>query len=224
MTDLSDKHKQVYNLWLKAVRSNQNLPWQPRLSLSGLDEEDTLALMKLESFFNRHKHINISDYFNAPFIIGAESKHVPLKYYTTPKAHKAYSTYVDTHLEFPVIPTKEHLKTVTFILSYCLEHNITVEEYFADVNGGHVPIFLHHIKQRKFHPVFMFTSATAEKALSNPDSAQIFRYYLNEKRWKLIEKMRTAYTIDEQLKTAVNALIYAVDQKTTLNKTLKTNK
>lgn len=225
MTSLSEKHLQLYNFWLRAVRGCRNQPWRPKVGLDNFSSEDTLALLKLESFFNRHSYIDPEDFFRAPFKVSTQEGFLPLTFFTTPKAQSTYKTYARLYLDFPTIPTKEHLKTITFIASYCKQMNLTLDEYFGEKSDSrHIPLFLQHIKYRKFHPIFALYSSIASDILNNKDSNQLLQFYLGERRWESLMKIQKLLNTDDQLHQVVSALMGAVEKQVLLSKQLKTTK
>lgn len=88
--------KTIYNEHLKESRKSKNKPYKIRKDFSKISEQTELVLKRLSSLFEKHKEINISDFFRAPYSVYSDSESFPLKFYTTQKAISIYKIYMES--------------------------------------------------------------------------------------------------------------------------------
>ena len=140
----------VYNNYLIITRSVKNKPWKARVDFSNFDEGKLIQCRKVSKKLLKYPHVNIRDFFYAPFFEDKDM-HVNLDFYATPKAMNAYMKYMK-HLEaLPPDDTESMIRTsrsFIFIRDYILKNNLSVSEYFNKKDGNQYTCLM-HLKERK---------------------------------------------------------------------------
>ena len=90
MSSLSFFEQNIYNTYLKALRSNKG--FTPRKKFDNLDDEKYTLIKKISQTL-KNKKIDPIIFFNAPYKLHLE-KHVPLKFYSTFGAISTYKKYI----------------------------------------------------------------------------------------------------------------------------------
>ena len=88
MNQLTEKQKQIYNLYLKAYRQNNNQPFRAKKNFSDIEknEKKIFELAKLEKIFQKYPAFFSQKYFDAPYKIhNDEKKYYSLNFYSSPK-------------------------------------------------------------------------------------------------------------------------------------------
>lgn len=148
---ITDFEKQIYNKYLAISRIKQNKPFRIRKDFSGFEEtEHYFYIKRLSHFFNRFNHINLDQFFEAPYHI-YEDKWFDLKFYTSQRALKVYTMHLQkTKLNPP--DSDEQLygirKSLEYIIHFCDRENIPVDNYTTHVTNN-LPTCLLHLKQCK---------------------------------------------------------------------------
>tara|TARA_E500000318_G_scaffold106372_1_gene114285 strand:+ start:2526 stop:3179 length:654 start_codon:yes stop_codon:yes gene_type:complete len=126
--------KNIYNIYLKTTRSQQNKPWRPRENFDKLSPVDEEYLKKISSIL-KDRNINAELYFNAPYELWEDKQFYPLEYFTKFKAIKAYNLWVekmfyeDPDSDVVVNMVKEGFH---YIFNKCKENNLkSIESYFS---------------------------------------------------------------------------------------------
>lgn len=92
----TDLEKTIYNEYLKESRKSKNKPYKIRKNFSKINESTKLSLKRLSNLFTKHKEIDISDFFKAPYSVYSESETFLLKFYTTQKAITVYKIFIES--------------------------------------------------------------------------------------------------------------------------------
>ena len=170
---LTDFEKFIYNKHLSCSKKNQNKPYTLRKDFSNLDDSATLYVKKLSMFFNKFKHIDIEDFFNAPYKIYTDEKYFDLKFYISPKAINTYNVYkkqkevIDPDSIESLQFTQSSLK---FIKEYCKDKKISYADYLDFIDTGDtLPAFITHLQTHKIN----FYSLMGHGDLLK----KIYRYY-----------------------------------------------
>lgn len=148
---ISDFQKSIYNLYLRALRTNNNKPFRAKKDFKKVKDSDILELNKLEKFFTRYPHLFKSAYFDAPYIIykNDEKKFFGLSFYSSYKALTTCLAYFkilakgdpDSQMDF----LKESLK---FVTDFCIEKKIRLASY-VDYCSIAQQDCLKHLKEHK---------------------------------------------------------------------------
>jgi len=164
--------KIIYNAFLKVSRSKQSLPYRLRKHWEGFEESIAYPYtVKLKNLFTRNKHIDVFDFFNAPYTIYPGESGFDLSFYTSQKAIKIYSMYMKKQLTQS--PDSEYhlnhiLKGLKFIKKFCISKNINIEEYISfKENTQHS--FIIHLKRRFVSVYNLFAFKNFESIIKNCD-------------------------------------------------------
>ena len=163
--------KNVYNTFLRISRSRQNKPFKLRKDFSEFDETDNVCIQKLELFFNRFKHIDLDDFFKAPFEVYLDNKSFDLKFYTTQRALKVYTLYMQRQADKSpdcddqLYSIKSSLK---YISSWCNTNNIHPGAYIEHMTNN-TNTFLLHLKQHKVNIYTLFAFENFDDVISSID-------------------------------------------------------
>ena len=149
---MTDFQKLIYNTYLRVSRTQAGQPFKYRKDFSDVDERIVLLTLKLAAFFNQYKHVNLEDFFIAPFKIYPGEK-VYLEFYLTQKAIKVYTLYREMlHDMSPDCDEQVQsiLSSLQFIQDFCIQHKLKVSEYLDFTEeGASVPSFILHLKDRQ---------------------------------------------------------------------------
>ena len=92
---VTEEEKNVYNTYLRISRTKQGEPYKVRKNFYKFEDTDKHTYTRrIARLFNKHRNIKWNDFFNAPYDLYPDDDQFDLKFYTTPKAVKAYSLYV----------------------------------------------------------------------------------------------------------------------------------
>jgi len=95
----TDLEKALYNEHLRESKRAKNQPYMLRKNFNKLSTTVELSLKKLSAFFEKHKEINPSEFFRAPYKIYSTEEYFDLKFYTSQKAitvYKIFKQSIDT--------------------------------------------------------------------------------------------------------------------------------
>lgn len=143
--------KNVYNTFLRTSRSQQGKGFSYRKNFDGFDPVKTAQLQKINNLLLQYPHINIDDFFTAPYKAYDDvGSYYDLKFFTTRKAITAYTQYMK-RLDRLDPDSPEMLERVAqslkFIKKFCKDKDIPCSEYFEYQDGAY-PTCLMHIKHR----------------------------------------------------------------------------
>ncbi len=136
---MNQLEKNIYNKYLVVTRSKQNKPFTLRKDFHDFEESTSYSYVhKLSSFFIRFPQIDPQQYFEAPFKIYPDEEYFDLKFYSSQKAIKAYSLYMQQlQDQMPDDPAQLEFikKSLRFIAAYCNENKIKFLEYINHKQG-----------------------------------------------------------------------------------------
>jgi hypothetical protein len=92
----TDFEKLIYNEFLKESRKAKNQPYRLRKDFTKIDNTTQLSLKKLSYFFIKHKDINPTEFFKAPYQIYSPEETFRITFYTTQKAIHVYKIYKES--------------------------------------------------------------------------------------------------------------------------------
>jgi hypothetical protein len=160
MNQLTEKQKQIYNLYLKSYRQNKNEPFRAKKNFSDIekDEKKIFQLAKIEKIFQKYPAFSSQKYFDAPYkIYNDEKPYYSLSFYSSQKGISTCLAFLqllkdsepETQFEF----FKESYK---FIAKFCIEKEISFSEYpkFCSVAQNDCLI---HLKQHKISWYVVFS-------------------------------------------------------------------
>ena len=144
--------QQIYNKFHAVTRSCMNKPFKLRKDFTGFEEkhpDKIFYLKKLSLFFNRFKHISPDDFFKAPFDIYQDVSDFDLKFYTSQRALKVYTMYIQKR-EMKSPDSDDQLasikKSLEYILRFCNNNKINIDQYTKHTTGN-IPTFVQHLKE-----------------------------------------------------------------------------
>jgi len=191
--------KCVYNAYLCTTRKMMNKPFRPRKDFEGFEENvQFVQCSKLEEFFSKHPHIDMNEYFAAPFKI-IDGFSPDLSFYNSLKAVRCYTNWQKMKVGED-IDGEEYLQkakdSFSFILKFCLEEKIPVREYLH--SSKVVPHWLIHLKNHQTIPYVLFGWDSFRREIENlpPDVTELFvsdlseKYYAYKKKYNDSKKMR----------------------------------
>jgi hypothetical protein len=148
---MTENEKRIYNAYLATTRSIQNKPFRIRKDFSKFPEDKLYHVQRIANFFRRFPHINIEDYFKAPFIIyPEETETFGLDFFSSMRAIRIYTLYMKKlDSQNPDNPeTLEIIKKgLKFIGFFCIENEISVDNYLTHKEYAAYS-WLKHYKER----------------------------------------------------------------------------
>lgn len=122
----------IYNTHLYVSRVCTNKPFTPRSNFDNLEDNKLNQLVLLESFFNKHHHLNMKMYFMSPYKVYTDCQYYDLAYYTKPIALKTYYLYTNL-LDHQSPDHKDQIEflidSLKFIKKFCIDNNINLNQY-----------------------------------------------------------------------------------------------
>ena len=167
---ITDNESRIYNKYLAITRSSQDKPFKLRKKFDDFhNDSNYVYIKKLGLFFTKYSNINMEDFFRAPFIIYNDKGYYDLKFYTSQKALKVYTLY-QTKKQDELPDTSNQLyfikRSLNYILKFCKDNNIKVDDYIDHKTNG-TNSFILHLKERKISIYILFGFETAENILKS---------------------------------------------------------
>jgi hypothetical protein len=184
---VSEFEEHIYNLHLKTTRQKNKQPYKLRKNFVSLDDISKIYLKKLSTFFAKHKHIDIEDFFVAPFTIYPDETFFDLQYFTTLKAVKSYTLY-QKYLQNLAPDSPDQLlriqKSIKFILNFCKENKIKIDDYISHKEDN-VPSFLIHLKEHKINTYTLHGFNNFEQMFRKVDT-EIIKFMFDEQIYEQV--------------------------------------
>ena len=157
---ITSKQKQIYNTFLIVSRAQQNKPVRPRKDFNNFEDTDHyVPVRKLDMFFTKYKHIDVDEFFKAPYELFPDTAYYDLLFYTTRRALKTYTLYQTKKLN--ALPDTDNQlffiqSSINFIYKFCTTNNIpSIDDYFNHkTNDTHT--FMVHLKERRISVYIIF--------------------------------------------------------------------
>ena len=212
MTNVTQLEKNIYNQYLAVSRSSQGKPFKLRKKFDDLDDHKTACLKKLSLFFNKFKHIDMNDFFSAPWKIYNDNPNIDLSFYVSQRALKVYTLYIQR--KAAVKPDAEEQlydmkKSLQYILNLCNKHKITIDEYI-DHRTNNIYTFVEHLRQHRVNIYVLFGFSNFEQNLKECDWDHI-RFTLGDMADRL-DSFRTNYITSTRAKDFVQLGINKLKQ------------
>lgn len=223
--NINDFEKLIYNKYLATSRSLQNKPFKLRKDFSKIDENTVHMLKKLSLFFNKFKHVSIDDFFSAPFNVYSDNVGFDLKYFTTQRALKVYTLYINRRaMSKP--DTEEQLydikKSLQYILKFCSRNRLEVGDYINHKTNN-IYTFMLHLKEHHVNIYTLFGFTNFESNMKQMDHDHV-KFMLGELQSN-IPTFRTNYMSSTRAKNFIKLGIQKIQTIQNQNKQLnnKTN-
>lgn len=210
---VSNLQKQIYNTFLRVSRQKQNKPFKLREDFSAFETDEKYpTILKLENFFNNYKHINLEDFFAAPYEFYNENTYYSLDYYNTLKAVQVYR--FNEKKKMISDPDEKNqlifaLKSINYIRQFTKDRNIPFEDYLNYRNES-TPQFIIDIKYRTISVYVLFCFESFETVLSEFGS-DLVRFILTDDFFEILDTMRTKFynskTTKNIIKQQINKII-----------------
>lgn len=153
---MTQKEQIIYNTYLIVSRTIKNKPFKIRKDFTTLDKKTQVILKKLYLFFNKYSHIDIADFFKAPYDILDQKEYIPLEYYLSRKAIKYYSLYKQKQEDTsPDKQIEDIKKSLQYIGSFCLKHKLQLEDYLHHKTGC-INVWMLHYKEHNINIYSLF--------------------------------------------------------------------
>lgn len=169
---MTEFEKIIYNSFLETSKKINNKPVRYRKDFTKFESnENYIYINKLSKFFTKFKHINVKDFFEAPYFVYNE-KYFDLKFYCSHKAIKTYTLYNDDYLLNNPDSPKTLLKlkeSISFIYEFCKSKNIKPIHYIQYIDGEYNSFFK-HIKERNINFYIIFSFSGIDKIVNNYDN------------------------------------------------------
>ena len=140
---------------MRISRTSRDKPFTYRKDFTDLDDSTILYLKRINNLLFKYPHINPEDYFRAPFKVYPNAEHFTLDYFAGMGAVNSYSLFMKQLQEMPP-DSDEQLKfirdSLKYIGSFCLKHNITLEQYPSHKTG----LTYDWMKQIKRHEISIY--------------------------------------------------------------------
>ena len=200
---MTEFEKIIYNTFLQTSKGVNNKPVRYRKDFTKFEEnENYIYINKLSAFFTKFKHINVKDFFEAPYFVYDEN-YFDLKFYCSHKAIKTYTAYNDNYiLNNPDDPnTLLKLKeSISFIYEFCKSKNIKPQHYINHIEGNYNSFFK-HIKERNINFYIIFSFTGVEQILNNYDNEIKGMFSSN---FSKINYLRTKFYASGKAKKIIN--------------------
>ena len=155
---LTDKQKDIYNLYIQAIAYGAQRPYKKREDFSTFkNEENAIYLAKLELFFNNFPHLCNVDFFTAPYkLYAGERTYYTLKFYAGHKGLTTCLAYLKTVRDSDPDDQLDYIKeSIRFISKFCIDNKISLDMYVSHKSVAQ-PDYLIHLKTHKisFYVIF----------------------------------------------------------------------
>jgi hypothetical protein len=214
---LSNYEQHIYNSYLAITNTAKNQPFKLRKKFDNFDPVKANFLKKLNMFFQKYKHINIDDFFKAPFYT-LNDQHFDLSFYTTRKAINCYSLYMKTKENMDPDGDEQinNVKNgIKFLINFCRRNNIDLDQY-KTMNANILPICIQHLKEHTIN--FYILHALDNDTVIKSIPAELLQFTIGEDFYKTYQTTYNKYIKSKKLKPMLRQTLKII------NKSLKSNK
>ena len=182
---ISDQQKHIYNLYLRALRVNNDKPFRPKKNFADVEKkpEVLLQLENIAKRFAQFPHLCNNAYFDAPYKVYSNDKtaYYGLDFYAK---HKALTTCI-TYLKILEMASPKEQKTFikesfTFIANFCVDKRITLDEYCNYKSVVQLDCFK-HLKEHRLSWYVIFSIPNFYSKLHAMPSDEFALYYGEER-------------------------------------------
>lgn len=196
--------KKIYNNHLAISRKMRDKPFRIRKNFDDFDSEKMVWVDKLSKMFNSYPNINIDLFFEAPYHLYQDVEYFDLEYFTTQKAKKDYTQYVQ-QIQLMSPDSEDSLKRLIgglkFVSNFCKENGLTLKEYVA-YSEKNIPSVLEHLKSHKINFYVLHALEVSKINIEN----RILDFMFND-FWKTFQKTKNMYYGSTKMKTLAKKAI-----------------
>ena len=185
---LSTFEENLYNLILRAARTQNNKPFRPRKDFTAVDDVTKSYVKKLANFFKKFDHISPEDFIIAPYKVYPDETYFDFKYFSTLKAVKAYSVYQNMKIYDDIdspAQLENIIKSLKYIQTFCIEKQIRLEEYLSKIDNC-TPCFIGHLKEHRVNVSTLFGFKKFKKEFYKHDP-ELIKFILGNDLYNQIE-------------------------------------
>lgn len=211
---LNDLEQRIYNEHLKSSRTAAGKPYKLRKDFSDIDPSIELYVQRVSRLLHKFSHISVVDYFQAPYAVYGNGERFDLKYYTSPRAMKAYTLYMQQ--EVSTDPDALHVlqrvaRALQHLSDCCKAHSIHTDEYPLLMTNS-MPTFLIHLKERKITP-HILVELHNTLAILRQQEPEIIRFMFGDKFYDNLNVYKNKYLASKTCKALVRAGINKINKK-----------
>jgi hypothetical protein len=175
---ISDIQKQIYNLYLRAYRINNNQPFKAKKKFDDLSIEKIAYLEKLENVFKRYPAFLSNLYFDAPYkIYTDEKKFYDLKFFASSKGISTCIAYFKVLNSGNPEEQMDFIKSsYKFIAEFCVSKNIKLSQYVSYCSVSQNDCLI-HLKEHKLSWYVIFSIPGFYDLLYNLPSDEFDLYF-----------------------------------------------
>ena len=107
--------KLIYNNFLEVSKRINNKPLRYRKNFDNFSDENYVYINKLSIFFKKFNHINIKDFFEAPYFVYNDN-YYDLKFYLSHRAIQSYTLYNSNLTKVNYLRTKYYTSSKAKLL------------------------------------------------------------------------------------------------------------
>lgn len=180
MIELTEKHKQIYNLFLKAYRVNNKQPYRLKKKFDDIEKDHTKMkqLDHLRLLFEKYPSFCSDLFFDAPYKLYDDEKPFhTLKFYTSFKGISTCIAYIKSLRDGDPREQFEFMKeSYKFIANFCIDKNITLEDYTKYCSVAQNDCLL-HLKEHKICWYLVFSVPNFFDLLNSLPDDEFELYY-----------------------------------------------
>ena len=170
---MTELEKNVYNTYLRVSRTRSGKQFKYRKNFDNFeDNKSYVPVKKIAKLLANHPHININDYFNAPYEVYPEKNHdygYDISFYTGLKATSCYSIYKKMQDDRePDEQIKEIKDSFYFIYKFCKENKIDLDQYLEHMTNTE-RTFMLHLRERKVNIYSLLGFSNFDNVMSKID-------------------------------------------------------
>jgi hypothetical protein len=177
---LSENQKQIYNLYLRAFRINNNQPFRAKKDFSDVetDIEKLTSLQKIEKVFQKYPAFFNKTYFDAPYkIYSDEKKYYSLKFFGSQKGISTCIAYYKILLQSSPEEQLDYIKdSFKFVAQFCEGKKIPLELYVRHCSVSQNDCLI-HLKEHKISWYSVFGIPGFFEMLNNLPKDEFELYY-----------------------------------------------
>jgi hypothetical protein len=180
---MTEKQKQIYNLYLASTRKVANKPFKIRKNFDGFEEKpEFLYIQRLEKTFEQYPHLMKSAFFEAPYkIYQEEKKFFDLKFFSSSKGLSTCIAYINILDRKSPAEQLEFIKeSIKFIYTFCAEKKIQFCDYphYKSVAQNDC---LKHLKEHRISWYLIFDIPGFQSLCSDMGEDQFQLYFGQDK-------------------------------------------